>query len=60
MPRGSCLLYRNPHLHQQGPDAPEYLGVIRLQNGELYWVTAWNRLVNGKCAIEINLSPKTK
>jgi len=60
MPRGSGLLYPNPHLHQQGDDPPEYIGVIRLQNGEFYWVLARNRIVNGKCAIEINLETKNQ
>jgi hypothetical protein len=58
MQRGNCLLYRNPHLHEQGRDAAEYIGVIRLQNGDLFWVLAWNRYVNGKCSIEIVLNPK--
>jgi hypothetical protein len=58
MPRGSALLYRNPNLHQQGSDAPEYIGVIKTVAGELYCVLAWNRYVNGKCAIEVTLNPK--
>jgi hypothetical protein len=58
MTRGSCLIYRNPHLHLPADDPPEYIGVIRLSAGDLYWELLWPRLVNGEIVYELNLTPK--
>jgi hypothetical protein len=54
--RGSCILYKNKH--RTGEDPADYLGVLRTLEGNLHWVCAWGRTVNGAVVIELALTPK--
>jgi hypothetical protein len=57
LPRNSAVLYR--HVNSKGnPDPPSYLGIIRLESGQLFWVAIWGRIVNGKPAVELQLKRK--
>jgi hypothetical protein len=56
MPRNSCLAYRNKN--PKTNDSPFYLGVLKLETGETFWVGLWPRTVNGGAVVEVRLSPK--
>jgi hypothetical protein len=54
--RGTCILYKNSHT--AGEDPAQYLGVLRTLDGNLHWVCAWGRTVNGNVVIELAVTPK--
>jgi hypothetical protein len=56
MPRNACLLYKNKRPKNTG--SPRYLGILRLADGQTFWVGAWRRTVGNEAAIELKLSPK--
>jgi hypothetical protein len=53
------ILYRLPSQTAQGNDPPSYIGVIRVTQAGLYWVTIWPRTLNGKQVVELRFNPKT-
>jgi hypothetical protein len=57
MARNSALLYRNKR--PKDTNSPRYIGVLRLADGQVFWVGAWRAVVNGEQVVEIRLSPKT-
>jgi hypothetical protein len=57
MPRGSGIIYATKH--REGYDPRDYNGVIvTTDTGRPYWVVVWRRKVNGREALEVQLSPK--
>lgn len=56
MPRGACLLYRNRK--PKGDDPWSYYGVLKQEDGQMFWVLAWPRVVNGETVIELKFTPK--
>ena len=57
MPRNSAVLYRHVN-SKNSSDPPTYLGVIRLEDGQIFWAAIWGRIVNGKQAVELQLKRK--
>src|SRR5262245_36285610 len=57
MPRNAALLYRNKT--PKDPTSPHYRGLLRLEDGQVFWIGLWVRSVNGERALEIRLVPKT-
>jgi hypothetical protein len=57
MPWNSAVLYRHTS-SSSSPDPPAYLGVIRLEDGQIFWAAIWSRVVNGKQAVELQLKRK--
>jgi hypothetical protein len=57
MPRGSGILYVAKN--RDGYDPRDFHGVIVVTDtGRPYWVSVWHRKVNGRAALEVQLSPK--
>jgi hypothetical protein len=57
MPRGSGILYAAKN--REGYDPRDFNGVIVVADtGRTYWVSVWHRKVNGRPALEVQLSPK--
>jgi hypothetical protein len=56
MPRNACLLYKNHN--PKDAQAASYRGVVRLEDGQTFWVGAWPRTVKGETVIELRFSPK--
>lgn len=57
MPRGSALLYRN-----RAPKdtlAAHYRGMLKLENGQAFWVGLWIRRLGQERVLEVKLAPKT-
>jgi hypothetical protein len=57
MPRNSAVLYKHTSSKDE-PDPPAYLGVIRLEDGQLFWAAIWGRTVNRKQTVELQLKRK--
>jgi hypothetical protein len=57
MPRNSTLLYRNKA--PKDARASHYRGLLKMLNGDSYWIGLWVRTVNGERVLELKLSPKT-
>lgn len=57
MPRNSSVLYKHSNT-QHSADPPAYLGVIRLEDGQLFWAAIWSRTVHGKQVVELQLRRK--
>ena len=57
MPRNSALLYRNKA--PKDPTSAHYRGLIRMLNGDSYWVGLWVRRIDQERVLEIKLVPKT-
>jgi hypothetical protein len=57
MSRGSGILYAAKS--REGFDPRDYNGVVTVTDtGRSYWVAVWHRKVNGRAALEVQLSPK--
>jgi hypothetical protein len=56
MPRNTTLLYRNKA--PKDASASHYRGLIKLENGDSYWVGLWVRRLGDERVLEIKLSPK--
>jgi hypothetical protein len=55
--RNTTVLYqRMPRPGESDP--PGYFGVLRLEDGRFFWVAAWERTVNNRPVIEIQLTKK--
>jgi len=57
MPRNSALLYRNKA--SKDATSAHYRGLIRMLNGDSYWVGLWVRRIDQERVLEIKLVPKT-
>jgi hypothetical protein len=57
MPRNAALLYRNKA--PKDPTSAHYRGLIRMLNGDSYWVGLWVRRIDQERVLEIKLVPKT-
>jgi len=56
MPKNSSLLYRNRS--PKNSDSPHYRGLLKLENGDSYWVGLWVRSLNQERVLELKLSRK--
>jgi hypothetical protein len=57
LPRNCSFLY--PPRNRDGPDPCDYIGVLRLETGETFWVLGWHRYVKGKPVFELRLNLKS-
>jgi len=55
MPPNAAILYPRA---QPDSDSPHFMGIIRITQGGMFWVTGWERIVNGKLVIELKFTPK--
>jgi hypothetical protein len=56
MPRNSALLY--PNRNPKDSHSPKYLGLLKLDDGRVFWVGIWRAFVNGEPVVELKLSEK--
>ncbi len=56
--RNTALLYKR--LTRTKADDPAYSGVLKMADGQTFWVSAWPRVVNSRPVVEIRLLPKTE
>jgi hypothetical protein len=56
-PRCAALLYRNRA--PKSEVASHYRGLLKMQNGDSYWVGLWVRRLGAERVLEIKLVPKT-
>jgi hypothetical protein len=57
MPRNSALLYKNKN--PKDANASHYRGLLKLENGQSYWVGLWIRQLDDERVLEVKLVPKT-
>jgi hypothetical protein len=57
MPRNSALLFKNKT--PKDATSSHYRGLLKMQNGDAYWVGLWVRRLGTERVLEIKLSPKT-
>jgi hypothetical protein len=57
MPPDAAILYprKTP---QADSDSPKYFGVTRITESGTFWISAWERIVNGKVVLELKLNRK--
>ena len=55
MPPNSAILYPRA---QPDPDAPRFMGITRITQAGMFWITAWERTVNGRVVLELKFTPK--
>jgi hypothetical protein len=56
MPRNSALLYRNKA--SKDATSSHYRGLLKMQNGDSYWVGLWIRRLDQEPVLEVKLLPK--
>jgi hypothetical protein len=56
MPVDAGILY--PVRPAPNWDSPAYRGLVRIDEAGLFWVSAWNRIVNGKLVLELKFDRK--
>jgi hypothetical protein len=56
MPRNSALLYRNKA--PKDATSAHYRGLLKLENGDAYWVGLWVRRIDQERVLEIKVSRK--
>jgi hypothetical protein len=56
MPKNSSILYRNRTPRHDA--SPHYRGLLKLENGDTYWVGLWVRQLRGEPVLEIKLTRK--
>jgi hypothetical protein len=57
MPRGSTLLFRNRSPKNEA--ASHYRGLLKLENGDSYWVGLWVRKIDQERVLELKVVPKS-
>jgi hypothetical protein len=55
MPPNAAILYPQA---QPDSDSPRFMGINRITQGGMFWVTGWERTVNGKVVIELRFNLK--
>jgi hypothetical protein len=57
MPRGSTLLYRNKT--PKDATSSHYRGLLKMYNGDAYWIGLWIRRLGDERVLEVKVCPKT-
>jgi hypothetical protein len=57
MPRGSALLFKNKTPKDSA--SSHYRGLLKLKDGQAFWVGLWVRRIDQERVLEIRLVPKT-
>jgi hypothetical protein len=57
MPRNSALLFKNKT--PKDATSSHYRGLLKMQNGDSYWIGLWVRRLGEERVLEIKLSEKT-
>ena len=55
MPPNAAILYPRA---QPDPDSPRFMGITRITQAGTFWVTGWERIVNGKVVLELKFARK--
>ena len=55
MPPNAVILYPRA---QPNSDSPCFKGITRITQGGMFWVTGWERIVNGKVVLELKFDRK--
>ena len=55
MPPNTAILYPRT---QSDPDSARFTGITRITQGGMFWVTGWQRIVNGKVVLELKFDRK--
>jgi hypothetical protein len=56
MPRNSALLFKNKT--PKDARSSHYRGLVKLENGQAYWVGLWVRRLDQEPVLEVRLSKK--
>ena len=55
MPPNAAILYQRA---QPDSNSPRFMGITRITQGGMFWVSASERTVNGKTVLELKFIPK--
>jgi hypothetical protein len=55
MPPNAAILYPRT---QPDSNSPRFMGITRITQGGVFWVTGWERIVNGKTVLELKFTLK--